>query len=692
MKMIYGSNGLDFSSKNIEDALLKNECLSAFDAEEGKRSYEVEIIGRPQTKYKTYSKLSWHELVTRLSVPTLTELPAVKALAEWGMDVDSNSIKKVEEVLAAKQKEYYFNRQTIEEVKRTERYKKALEQVEKAHGGALKDGSFLFDYQKEGAALMSANERLLLAYDMGLGKTRTTIAGLTSDPRNKKILIITMSRNINDWVKECHVMGLEDEYIILQNPTDLHSDKRIHLVSYEKWAGDRVTYAPKLHESCPTCGAQKLWWNNRLQYCKRCGKAEPLMEDDKQIRYSSKDFPKVCPHCHTDWKKWKLHCNCGFSLVEKKIKGLSSYYHHGYDACGVDEVQFIKNGDSKRSKAVRKVKTRVKVAISGTPAENGSEDLYWLIGWLTGFSSRFEDPYFLEPFKGYGKLGEEHFRMFFGGGAKKRVLDTDKIESRVSNHYQLWDLLDTLMIRKKKTDEEVKDSIKVPKPKHIRQHLTMNESDRKLYEDILEEFRNWYELELAKKEAAEARGDTYRISTIIICSWMDKLRKAASCPWTFPEYDPTLSGGESTKIAFLKAKAKLLLRQGKKFLVFTAHKRTAEELGILLDGIIPGKTAGYIHGGVEMKYRFEMMDRFQNPNDNLAVLVLTTKTGAESYTLTEAKAVFLFDLDFNGKKIEQCYSRAVRLGQREIVEIYWLLAIDTIDINMRATRSYKPCA
>lgn len=83
-----------------------------------------------------------------------------------------------------------------------------------------------------------------------------------------------------------------------------------------------------------------------------------------------------------------------------------------------------------------------------------------------------------------------------------------------------------------------------------------------------------------------------------------------------------------------------------------------------------------------MEFRWEMMKRFQDPNDPLSILIMSHRTGAESYTLTEAKAVFLFDLDFNAKKIEQCYSRAVRLGQKDVVDIYWLIGVDTIDANM----------
>ena len=548
----------------------------------------------------------------------------------------------------------------------------------------MKDGRQLFPYQIETAAYMIATKRLLIGLDMGLGKTLTSLVGMTADPSNKKILIVTMSRNINDWVNEIEKLGLENDYVILQNKHDLHSSKRIHIVSYRKWADDRIIFAKKPRTECPDCGESgPRFWKQNLGYCCLCKtKHSKFLEE----RWSEKDLPKECPQCRNEWKGHYTCKYCKYTVIELRKEALYRFFHNGYDAAAVDEGHYIKNGTTKTSLAIRRINTKRRYLLTGTPAENGTDDIFWPLAWLTGCDSRFEDPISAllgdpKPFQGYGKIGEEHFREYYSGGKKKAILDVDSIEPRASNHEKLWKLLDSIMVRKRKTDEDVADYIKVPKPNHYRMHLTLHQAERELYDKILNDFREWYALELARKKAAAARGNMYRISTIEICSWLDKLRKAASSPWQFDEYD-AIRGKTTAKLEFLKNKAKDLLRRERKILVFSGHKETVEQLGLLLDGIVPGKKAGYIHGGVKMEFRWEMMKRFQDPNDPLSILIMSHRTGAESYTLTEAKAVFLFDLDFNAKKIEQCYSRAVRLGQKDVVDIYWLIGVDTIDANM----------
>ncbi|PAM94541.1 SNF2/RAD54 family helicase, partial [Flavobacterium sp. IR1] len=125
------------------------------------------------------------------------------------------------------------------------------------------------------------------------------------------------------------------------------------------------------------------------------------------------------------------------------------------------------------------------------------------------------------------------------------------IQSKVSRQEELWEMLDTILIRRKKQDAAVKNSINVPEPIHHRHHLAMSQDEKALYESKLQQFQDWYQLELLKKEEAEKRGDKYRIQTIKICSWMDVLRKVASCPWSFDEFTSTEL---PAKVSYLKNK------------------------------------------------------------------------------------------------------------------------------------------
>lgn len=654
-KLHYTNHGVKIDSDSMEEELFVSEVL-----EEANISEKVR---------------GWHWLITR-SDKDVKQHNYVKALGNWGFDV-TDGVEGFQRILTAQKKRYAWDRHSLKEIDDSPQYKRALQMVMDKYGVGLPDGRQLFEYQIDAAAKIIAKKRLLLGLEMGLGKTLTTLVALTADPANKKILIVTMSRNINDWVREVEALGYVDDYIVVESPSDLQSNKRISIVSYEKWSMERIMYRKKEHESCPNCGANKRFWRANLQYCTLCKtKSEPSEE-----RYSSSDTPDKCPSCRKDYGANTACKSCGDSIIEHRKPALYRYFNNSFDAAAVDEIHYIKNLSSKRSLAVRAIRTKVRVGLSGTPSENGAVELYAPLLWITGARSRFENPLTNDLYKPFGNASFENFREYFGGGAKRSVLDTDSIQARVSHHHELWDLLDSLMIRKRKLDEDVKDAISVPKPEHYRMHLDMQPAEKELYEKFVEDFRTWYEEELYKKEAANARGDKYLISTINICQWLDKLRKAASCPWLYEEFDAVKSGGTTAKLDFLKNKALNYVRRGKKLLIFSSHKSTVEQLAMLLNGI-GGAEANYIHGSVKKEYRWELMERFQEPNDKLSILVISVKTGAESYTLTEAKAVFLYDLDYNAKKLEQCYSRAVRLGQKDVVDIYWLINSHTIDANI----------
>lgn len=574
--------------------------------------------------------------------------PLIQKLQGAGLDI--TNLEKVNDVVKAKAKRYARHLQTIPDILKSESFERTKEQIRKMYGGKFKDGSQLFDYQIETAALIVHNRRLLNANDTGTGKTRTTLVGLTTDPRNKKIIIVTMSRNLFDWKREMAVLGLENDYIHIKSVHDMKSTKRIHLVSYETWANQTIRFK----------------------------------KDESGKRYTVKQKPVNCPECAAEWEKKKNVCkSCGYDIVEFIKKPLYRYFNRSYDACAIDEGHYIKNGDSARTQSIMAIKTKTRVVLTGTPAENTAKDLYWPLAWLIGdrlsFSGKSKTD---RPYK-VGLKGEGIFSRLYGGTDVTNLLDSKKVNKRASNVEELWGILDTIMHRKRKTDEDVANEIRVPEPIHRRLHLEMTDPERAVYDIRLKEFNEWYLNQYEQKRRANYLGKKFNISSIEVCAWLDKLRKVTSCPWLQPEYD-TSTGVMPSKLAFTRDKLTELNYKKKKALIFTAHRQTAEQLGLLLDEYIPGVNAAFIHGGVDMEYREHLMARFQDPNDSLRVLVMTMRTGAESYTLTEAKEVILFDLDFNAKKIEQCYSRAVRLGQKEAVTITWLINVDTIDANMHA--------
>lgn len=559
-----------------------------------------------------------------------------------------NNFKDAEAVFKRKKARHDIFSSSLEEFKETEVFQNARQQVVNVHGHELVDGTFLYDYQVDCAALIVGRRRLLNAMDMGLGKTRTTIAGLTADPRNKKIIIVTMSRNIQDWESEIVALGFGDDYIELKNPSHMKSTKRIHLVSYERWVQET---------------------------------SKKEINPNTDEAYSS--FPDNCPQCNEKWALGHSACSCGFTFFSKRKKPLYKYFNRSYDAAAIDEGHLIKNGNTARCRSIMAIKTKTRVLLSGTPAENGASDLFWPLAWLLGDNLHFWNKVSYTKFEAYQTFGERCFKHVYGGIDKKTLMDSAGITSRTSNTKELWELQDRFVFRKLKSDEDVKNVIRIPKPIHHRLHIEQTEPEKALYANIMTQFNEWFKNMKAERYACKMKGIPYSGSSLEITVWLEKLRRAASAPWLHEDFNNP-ENVPLSKLQFMTEHIQQMASKKKKMLVFTAHKATSEELGMLLGFIVPGYEAAYIHGGVPMERRKDLLKRFQDPNDSLSILIMTMKTGAESYTLTEAKSVVLWDLDYNAKKIEQCYSRAVRIGQKDAVDIFWLINVDTIDANLHS--------
>ncbi|KAA0201553.1 hypothetical protein HAZT_HAZT005449 [Hyalella azteca] len=134
-----------------------------------------------------------------------------------------------------------------------------------------------------------------------------------------------------------------------------------------------------------------------------------------------------------------------------------------------------------------------------------------------------------------------------------------------------------------------------------------------------------------------------------------------------------------TAQAKLKAVCKYvqeLLEAGQKFLVFAHHKmmlqalcRTCEKCKSMYI-LIEGGTAGDV--------RQALVDEFQK-RDDVRVAVLSITAASSGITLTAAKLVVFAELYWNPGILVQAEDRVHRLGQRDCVDIHYLVARNTAD-------------
>ena len=85
-----------------------------------------------------------------------------------------------------------------------------------------------------------------------------------------------------------------------------------------------------------------------------------------------------------------------------------------------------------------------------------------------------------------------------------------------------------------------------------------------------------------------------------------------------------------------------------------------------------------VRGGMSDKQKQQSVDRFQE-DDSCMVFVGQIKAAGVGLTLTKAEIVIMNSLDWVPGTHEQAEDRAYRIGQKETVNIYYMLIDDTID-------------
>jgi SWI/SNF-related matrix-associated actin-dependent regulator of chromatin subfamily A-like protein 1 len=91
--------------------------------------------------------------------------------------------------------------------------------------------------------------------------------------------------------------------------------------------------------------------------------------------------------------------------------------------------------------------------------------------------------------------------------------------------------------------------------------------------------------------------------------------------------------------------------------------------------------AAHVLGGDDLAARAVAIEQFQRP-DGEPLIVCSLQAGSQGITLTRASNVAFLELDWTPARHDQAEDRCHRIGQRDAVTAYYLLAPDTIDAHM----------
>lgn len=118
------------------------------------------------------------------------------------------------------------------------------------------------------------------------------------------------------------------------------------------------------------------------------------------------------------------------------------------------------------------------------------------------------------------------------------------------------------------------------------------------------------------------------------------------------------------------------LDTNERFIIFTQYRETLEFLRIELAKIFSSSQIATIKGG-PLEEKLEAVESFWSEDG--AKILISTSAGGEGINLQCARVLFNYDLPWNPMALEQRIGRIHRFGQKEVSQVYNLVAKETVE-------------
>ena len=313
-----------------------------------------------------------------------------------------------------------------------------------------------------------------------------------------------------------------------------------------------------------------------------------------------------------------------YELLRQDIK---LYQELEFDSCILDEGQHVKNQSTLVSKAVKAVNCRQRFVLTGTPIENRLSELWNLFDFLM--------PGYLFSHRAFVEKLE------------KPIIKSKNEEAMA----QLRKLVQPFLLRREK-----KDVLKElpPKIEHVRR-IALGETERRTY--------------LSAVNAAKSTlTDTGKLK---ILAALTQLRQVCCDPnLCFENYS-----GETSKLEACLELCSGMAANGHQILLFSQFTSMLDILRPRLEEM--GLTTYTIQGSTPKEKRAELVRSFNA--GGAQVFLISLKAGGTGLNLTSADVVIHYDPWWNLAAQNQATDRAHRIGQRKCVQVYKLIAKDTIE-------------
>ena len=363
-----------------------------------------------------------------------------------------------------------------------------------------------------------------------------------------------------------------------------------------------------------------------------------------------------------------------------------------WNAVCLDEGQKIRNPDTLITNTVKMLQTSHRIILSGTPIQNSLRELWSLfdftctgmLGSLQAFELEFANP------------------IRQGGFANATRLQS---EVAIRTAATLQRMLKPYLLRRRKDDV----SILLQLPGKTEQVLfcKLSEYQRSMYKDIL----NSPEVQAV----IEKRIPAFRAITTLrkVCNHPALAFQKGRFVWSEEEdvgdvndtlvptvdelFDGKLSESRqvgirsfswenSGKLLVLSKILPLWYAEKHKVLIFSQTQSMLNLVEVMIKQL--KYTYMRLDGSTMIARREDIISKY-NADDDVFVMLLTTRTGGVGISLTAANRVVIVDPDWNPQTDIQARERSWRIGQQRDVTIYRLITRGTIEEKIYQRQIFK---
>jgi superfamily II DNA or RNA helicase len=310
-----------------------------------------------------------------------------------------------------------------------------------------------------------------------------------------------------------------------------------------------------------------------------------------------------------------------------------------------DEAQNIKNPSTQNARAIKRLNGRVRYALTGTPIENSLTELWSIFDFIM--------PGYLHSAHKFARLYETPI-----------VKDND-----TSRAARLRGQIAPFVLRR------IKKNVLTELPDKTETTLLADLADeqRKIYLAYLMQARGEFDDLIAR--------DGFASNRMRILAQLTRLRQICCHPALFME---KYAGG-SGKLDMALETIQMAVESGHRALLFSQFTAMLDILRAALDE--SPFSYFYLDGATRAQDRISMTSRFNAGERDLFLISL--KAGGTGLNLIGADVVLHYDPWWNPSVMDQASDRAHRYGQEKAVQIFNIVAKDTIEEKIIALQEKK---